>query len=68
MSDPTRDSEKRQLPAWLLGLVIAVVLFIVGFFVFGALGFGDNPVLEQVSIPTVWLLSDGLRRRNVPTL
>lgn len=57
MSDPTRDTEKRQLPAWLLGLLIAAVLFVIGIFVFGALGFGDNPVLEQVSIPGLWLVA-----------
>ncbi len=61
MSDPTRESDKRQLPAWLLGLIIAVVLFVIGIFVFGALGFGDNPVLEQVSIPGLWLLGGGKR-------
>lgn len=37
---------RRQLPAWLLGLIIAVILFGLGILVFSALGFGDNPVLE----------------------
>ena len=68
MSNPSRDTEKRQLPAWLLGLVIAAVLFVIGIFVFSALGFGDNPVLEQISIPALWLFGRGVRKRNLPTL
>jgi hypothetical protein len=40
-------NHKRQRPAWLLGLIIASVLFIIGVVVFQALGFGDNPVLES---------------------
>jgi len=41
--------EKRRLPAWLLGLIIAAVLFGIGIFVFQALGFGDNPVVGDVA-------------------
>ena len=40
-------NHKRQLPAWLLGLIIATVLFVIGVVIFQALGFGDNPVLES---------------------
>ena len=43
------QSEKKQLPAWLLGLLIALVVAVVGVFVFQALGFGDNPVLEGLA-------------------
>ena len=32
-------------PPWLLGLIIAVVIFGVGLLVFQALGFGDDPVI-----------------------
>ncbi len=66
MSDPTRESEKRPIPAWLLGLVIAAVLFVIGIFVFSALGFGDNPVLEQVFIPTIWFFRDGVSHPETP--
>lgn len=45
--DPDMANPKRQLPAWLLGLIIAAVLFVIGVVVFQALGFGDNPVLES---------------------
>lgn len=61
-----RDPDKRETPAWLLGLVIAAVLFVIGIFVFGALGFGDNPVLEQVAIPAFWVLGREVSRRDNP--
>ena len=32
-------------PPWLLGLIIAAVVFGVGLLVFQALGFGDDPVI-----------------------
>ncbi|MEE8406113.1 MAG: hypothetical protein V3S32_03075 [Acidimicrobiia bacterium] len=38
---------KRQMPAWLMGMIIAAVLFVIGVLIFQALGFGDNPVLES---------------------
>ncbi len=38
-------TNRRQLPPWLLGLIIAIVVFAVGFLVFRALGFGDDPVV-----------------------
>ena len=41
--------DKRRLPAWLLGLIIAAVLFGLVILVFQALGFGDNPVLEDAA-------------------
>lgn len=47
VSHKRHDSEDRRLPAWLMGLIIAAALFVVFLFVFQALGFGDNPVLEQ---------------------
>lgn len=40
---------KRQIPAWVLGLIIAAILFGVGVIVFQALGFGDNPVLGDAT-------------------
>lgn len=39
--------QRRPLPAWLLGLIFAAVIFLIGVAVFSALGFGDNPVLES---------------------
>jgi hypothetical protein len=49
-------NHKRQLPAWLLGLIIATVLFVIGVVIFQALGFGDNPVLES-ALPESRVLS-----------
>lgn len=37
----------RRMPAWLLGLLIAVVVFVAVLIVFSALGYGDDPVLES---------------------
>ncbi len=45
--DPDVTDQKRQMPAWLLGMIIAAVLFAIGVVIFQALGFGDNPVLES---------------------
>ena len=45
--DPDVADQKRQMPAWLLGMIIAAVLFTIGVVIFQALGFGDNPVLES---------------------
>lgn len=42
-------TESRRMPAWLLGLLIAVVVFVVVLVVFSALGYGDDPVLESAS-------------------
>jgi hypothetical protein len=40
---------RKRLPAWLLGLIIAVVVSVVALFVFSALGFGDDPVVESLA-------------------
>jgi heme/copper-type cytochrome/quinol oxidase subunit 4 len=40
----------RRLPAWLVGLLIAVVVTLVAFLLFSALGFGDDPVVESLAI------------------
>lgn len=41
--------KKRQIPAWLLGFLIALAAAVVGMIVFQTLGFGDNPVLEGLT-------------------
>jgi hypothetical protein len=40
---------KRQLPAWLIGLIIAAVLFVLVVFVFDAFGIEDEPALDAIS-------------------
>ncbi len=44
-----RRNASRRLPAWVLGLIIATVLFGIGIIVFRALGFGDNPVVGETT-------------------
>lgn len=41
---------KRRLPAWFLGLIIAVIVSLVAVLVFSALGFGDDPVVEGLAV------------------
>ncbi len=53
---PDMADHKRQMPAWLMGMIIAAVLFVIGVLIFQALGFGDNPVLESGAL-TPGLLS-----------
>lgn len=47
--------EKRQIPAWLLGLILAVVIFAVVIIVFQALGFGDDPAIQSGARPLLSL-------------
>lgn len=44
------NNDRRRLPPWLLGLIIAAVLFLIGLAVFQALGFGDDPVLDPEAV------------------
>lgn len=39
---------RKRPPAWLVGLIIAGVVFAVTLLVFSALGFGDDPVVESL--------------------
>jgi hypothetical protein len=39
------DEEKRQLPPWLVGLVLAVIVFVIALIVLNALGYGDDPAV-----------------------
>lgn len=47
------NEEKRQIPSWLLGLIIAAALFVIGLWAFTLFGFGDDPVIEQILLPNV---------------
>ena len=40
----------KPIPAWLMGLIIAVVVFVLVLIVFNALGFGDDPVVEGLAL------------------
>ena len=37
--------EKRQIPAWLMGLILAIAVFVIVLVVLNVLGFGDDPSL-----------------------
>ena len=39
----------RSVPPWLIGLLIAQAIFLIGYFVFRALGFGDDPVIGEAA-------------------
>lgn len=39
------SKERRSLPPWLLGLIIAAVVFLVVLVAINLLGFGDDPVV-----------------------
>jgi hypothetical protein len=38
---------RRQLPPWLLGLILAVVIFAAVILILDVLGFGDDPAIES---------------------
>lgn len=40
----------RQLPPWLLGLIVATVLFVVALLVANVLGYGDDPVVGGLAL------------------
>lgn len=40
---------ERRMPAWVLGLLIAILVFAVVMVVFSLLGIGDDPVIESIS-------------------
>lgn len=39
----------KPVPAWLMGLIIAAVVFALVLVVFNVLGFGDDPVVEGLA-------------------
>lgn len=39
--------KKRPIPAWLLGLLLAAVIFALALFLLDILGYGDDPVIEE---------------------
>lgn len=39
------SEDKRQLPPWLVGLILALIVFVVVLVVLNALGYGDDPAV-----------------------
>lgn len=48
------DRERHRLPAWLWGLIWAVVIFAIALAVANALGYGDDPTLEPEAVALTW--------------
>lgn len=44
---------KKKLPAWLVGLLIAIVVFAVVLVVANLLGYGDDPAIGAVATSSV---------------
>jgi hypothetical protein len=45
-----RRRERKQVPAWLLGLILGAVVFAIVLFVLEVLGYGDDPSIGMVMI------------------
>jgi hypothetical protein len=45
----------KRIPAWLSGLIIAVLLTVAILLIGNALGFGDDPVVESAAQTTLTL-------------
>ena len=37
------NEENKQLPPWLVGLILAAIVFVIALVVLNVLGFGDDP-------------------------
>ena len=45
---PKHKKQRRQLPPWLMGLLLAIAIFAIGLIVARLLGFGDDPTFGDV--------------------
>ena len=43
MSEPGRP----RFPAWFVGMLVAVVVFVAALWLFSVLGYGDDPVIDS---------------------
>lgn len=41
------QQRKRRLPSWLLGLLFAVVIFVLALLLLDVFGYGDDPVIGE---------------------
>lgn len=49
LSSMSMTGDDKRMPAWLLGLIVAVVVFALVLLVFNVLGFGDDPVVDSMA-------------------
>lgn len=45
-----RPNGDKSLPPWLLGLLLAVVIFAATLFLLDYLGYGDDPVIDSSAV------------------
>ena len=50
MKTGRREKPKKQIPAWLMGLIFAVIVAVVLLLVLDALGYGDDPSVGAVGV------------------
>ena len=43
MTRGRRQAPKKPMAPWLIGLILAAILFVIALFVFDLLGYGDDP-------------------------
>ena len=46
-----RRVARKQMPAWLVGLIVGAVVFAVILFVLEVLGYGDDPAIGMIILP-----------------
>ena len=55
MKTGRRENPKKKVPAWLMGLFFAVIVFIIVLLVVNALGYGDDPAVGALTDGRLWL-------------
>lgn len=43
------EATKRQMPAWLVGFLIAIAIFVIVVVVANILGYGDDPAIGAIA-------------------
>jgi len=49
LSSMSMTGDDKRLPAWLFGLIVAVLVFALVLIVFEVLGVGDDPVVDSLA-------------------
>jgi hypothetical protein len=47
---PEMEDERRRMPPWLIGLIVAVILFVLVLVIANVLGVGDDPSLGAMGL------------------
>ena len=48
-----REGQGKPLPPWLVGLLLAVAIFVAVLFLLDFFGYGDDPVIGEGAAPAV---------------